>query len=711
MTVAVAPTRPASVDQALQQVLMRFAGALSRRRTYAATHPMVVSAEAQLHESAVSFLVSHPVLTIGVAATELIIDGEPFVTRSAYARELASSLHRRGVGAITLQVGVPQAQLRETLAWLATEPATDAEFADDRPPVLSSIGIARVAYDKLTLADVVSAAQASCDRLWYSLAQIASGESVDGESAANARETTNARDTENASPDGSRTTIERDAVLSALRSWGGRTDVARRTAIAIMDLAAHGVAAPPEGRSRIGEQLYHALTALGLSSFGPVIRSLGDRTTQHRFISQMVDVLPVAAVAQWLQVAAQAQDQQLSHHMLRLMSKLSGFAEATTSARADTAFRRAAQDLVKGWALEDSNPEEHVALLDRIAMHERSKRSGKRAASIASPESSRLVQMALEIDAPGDDATAAASALVDAGMGLTLLGWAGTTTRARSAAWLTEIATGGAAIRRLLLTEPVDRLEARSLLERLDIGATDTLIDVLEAAEARGTRMIVRQRLSEFGDAIAPNLLARLDTAPWYLVRNILTLLHEISVAHSGATAGMESLACLLDHAQVQVRTETFRLLMLDPSARESTIRHALRDENERVVVLALQAIADPSDGTPTLNATLAAELMAMVEAGTQNDTVRARMVRTMAEVKSDAVRDWLIGLVVRRSPILRRLSLNEPTLIAVAAMQVLQRVYANDVHVEPLLALARKHGYDRRWLSRDGGSAPEQAT
>ncbi len=114
MTVAIPRVRTTAPDPPLQQLLMRFTGALNRRRAYAATHPMVVAAEDQLHESLCGQLTQRPVLTIGVAETELLIDGEQYVTRSSYARELASRLHRRGGGAITIQAGVPMPQLRET---------------------------------------------------------------------------------------------------------------------------------------------------------------------------------------------------------------------------------------------------------------------------------------------------------------------------------------------------------------------------------------------------------------------------------------------------------------------------------------------------------------------------------------------------------------------------------------------------------------------
>jgi hypothetical protein len=695
MTVAVAPTRVAAADPMVQTLLMRFIGALNRRRSYAASHPMVIAAEDQLHEAATALLAVRPVITIGVARTDLLIDGEPYETRSSFARELATRLHRRGVGAVTMQAGVPLLQLRETLAWLATEPDVDVPSSADRPPVLSSISITPVAYDQLALGDVERAAEASSLQLWRTMAQLA------GET--------------HATPAGPITDapVNHDAIAGALARALDNPDVARRTAVAFMDLAAQASVAPAEGRVRIGEQLNIALSKLGATSFAPVIRSLGERSLQQRFVSQVVDVLPVAAVAGWLQAAAQAEEQQMSHHMLRLMTKMSAFADTSRNPRVETAFRGAAQELVHGWSLEDPNPDDHVALLDRIALHERAK-SGKSGVSGATRttdiESSRLVQMALEVNVVGEDAIAAAEALIARGAGHDLLAWVDAAAGTSAAAALHDIATSEHAIRTLLLTEPVDRLHARALLERLGVETTETLIDVLEAAEARGTRMIVRQRLSEFGVAIVPNLMARLDSAPWYLVRNILTLLHDVTGPQGANAEGLDTLARLLDHPQPQVRTEALRLLLLDDSKRDAAIRHALHDDNERIIVLALQALTDASQYPDGMPRQIATDLMAQVDAGHHSDNVRSRMVRALAGVMDEDVRDWLIGHVARKSRLLRRLSLVEPTQTAVAALHTLQRSFGGDPVAAPVIVLARKEGNDRRWQARDPGAVVEHA-
>jgi hypothetical protein len=321
-------------------------------------------------------------------------------------------------------------------------------------------------------------------------------------------------------------------------------------------------------------------------------------------------------------------------------------------------------------------------------------------------ETSRIIQMALELDVAGEDAAAAADTLVSSGAGASLMEWAAVVGATRTAHWLYGLATSEKAVRQLLLTEPVDRLQARAMLQVLDASSTDVLLDVLEHAETRGTRMIVRQRLAEFGRDITPRLLARVENAPWFLVRNILTLLQEFD---GDATTGTdEHLFKLLEHPQVQVRTEALRVLVMHDRSRDAALRLALRDANERIVVLAIQLIAELAESGTRPSREITAQLMALVDAGDQSDPVRARAVRAVGSVTNDEIRDWLIHLVTKRSAILRRLKLVDPTQTAATALQLLQRVYAGAAVVKPVLALAaRSAQQDSRWQVRD--ATPER--
>lgn len=680
---------------ALRQLLMQCAGALSRRRAYAATHPMVLAAEQQLFDTVSSLLQSRPQLVLGVAKTDLLIDGEPYITTGSFAHDLAVRLHRRNVGALTFAAGLALPELRDALAWLASEPGDD----DCPPPQRHALRIALVAYDQLIFGSSEQADEETGSRLWQSLAQFA-GESGFAPSAAGTPDTSAHGD---------------DGLAQHLRDAMQQSpDIARRTATALQEYATEAASTSGATRRTMGEQLDGALARLGTSSFAPIIRSLGDRSLQHRFVSRMVSAVPAATVVDWIHAAAQSREQQMSHHLIRLMSKLSVYAEANDTPIADSVFRCAAHDLVRNWMLPDPNPEEHVALLDRIALHERSLADAipflfdGRAADV---ESARLVQMALEIDVVGDDALAAADALISSSHCVEILGWVNTTGDTQSARALRAVVVSDAAVRTFLLTEPVDRLEARALLDQLDAASVEALIDVLAASEVRGTRLLVRQRLAEFGATILPTLLARLDAAPWFLVRNILTLLHEIAVDSNGANAALENMVDLMEHSQVQVRIEAFRLLLLDSQAREAAIRRALHDKHERVVILALQALADAGDTAPQLSADVITQLLTMVDTEAHSEPLRAHVVRALALTPDARVREWLVTHATKRSHVLRRLQLATPTPVAIAALNALRRSHESDPTVQRILAMVRESGVERQWKSREPTVAHEVLT
>ena len=739
----------------IQQLLMQFTGTLNRRRAYAATHPMVREAEERLLAIVQGVLTTGEALSIGVARSELLINGTPYETTGSFARELAQRLHRRGVGAVLLEPTVTIEQLRAAMAWLASDP----ESVADTPPTHDGVRITTLEYDHLVLDEEARNTTTAVVSLWRTLADLAAHDvkprdpgghgrpggaepdshdagavfvgAISGSDTVPAHTRTHSmRSVANGDlhdalgpiaddrPDSDVDDIDTETVLAKLRISVGNPAVAHRAATALLKLATVGRHASPEVRDDIGRQLHRTLQRLGSSSFAPIIRSLADRAQRRTFVTQIVEVLPIGAVVDWLTAAATADEQQMSHQVLRLMAKMSTLTEERGDATTESYFRDAAHELVAGWALDDPNPAEHVELLDRIASFERtgySRDVGQQRAlddaGYALVESARLVQMALEIDVVGDDTTAAAEAMVVAGAGQQLMQYITSSPNNTTAQRLLHIATSEKAVRITLLSEPVDRLQARALLKLLDASSASTLVDVLEKASTRGTRMIVRQRLAEFGEVIKPLLVARLEHAPWFLIRNILTLLLEIAVARGGTASASDFMMQLLKHEQAQVRVEALRVLLHDAGYRDAALRCALHDDAERVVLLAVQSVAEAAEAGAHLPAAVVTQLMTIVNAGAHGDTVRARAVRALAKVQRDDVRDWMVRLVARRSRFLRRLTLAEPTQTAISALQVLRRVHGTHPDVLQLVARVTRTASDTRWLQKDTSVTMERST
>lgn len=699
------------MNVAIQQLLLRLAETLRRRRAHAPGHPHVVVAEEQLLDAVVAALRDRPTITIGVVRHALLIDGSPWSAPDALTRELAGSLHRRGVSAIAVESGISLLELRAALAWLAAENGG----LSDAPPNQNGVLITRPKRDAMLLDDPERDAQAAISSLWHVLSEVTGMQAErtgPDPFAALASEYAGLPLIMDDAPSGT-TGFDTGAILGKLRTSLGDPDVASRIAAALLALTNHGVTTTGEGRSLVGAQVLSLLEELGQDSLAPILSSLPDAGQQQALLMQTIDVLPVADALTWLDAGARACAHPLSDPMAGLLSKLSTAATATRDTVTDGMFRDAAREFVQRWSPAKPEPSQHVDLLDRIAGFEHvlhgdgAHRSGE---ATAGTESSRVVQMSLETDAVGEDTIAAVHVLLATGVVQPLMEWITNAVDATAARELRAIATSDTTVRRLLLTEPVDRLQARAMLDALDVSATDTLIEILGEAGSKGTRLLVRQRLSEFGDVITPRLLARLGEGPWYLTRNLLSLLRDTETQQHGEGAAAESITALLTHPQVQVRLEALRVLIaMGGERRAAALTRALRDENERVVVAALQELTDTMAEHGALPSAMVTQLMALVDGGVQSDPVRARAIRALASTRSNALRDWLIGIVTRKTAILRQLTLVEPTPPAASALHVLTKVYANDPAAAKVMQLAQGVRQDARWQVRDSASSTER--
>ncbi len=703
---------PPAGEVGLLTFLTRLQVALNRRRTYGAAHPMVVRTEEEALDALHTVLATRSTFTIGVAKAELLLNGQPLPGATGIARELAARLHRRGVGALTFHAGVDLPRLQAMLVWLALEPSREPgveEVPDTDPPQINGIIIGRLAYDALMLGDADKVADASIAALWQALAQIA----TDGTGRQYGFGTHRSSNLAAATGDDEAAfdVLVREEehvtdIAQSLQQLVSQPEFARRTAVALMNLAAQGAQAPPELRARIGERLHSVISRLGDSSFAPIIRGLGQRAEQQEFMLQVVDVLPVLAVSNWLQVAARATEQELSHHLLRLMTKLSQHAVGKREGLTDATFRTAAKELVEGWVLSDPNPDEHVRLLDRIALvHEGTvtsigKTDDRDDAGLT--EASRVVQMALELDVVGADALAAATAVVERGNLPELLQWLDAAAGTESARVFRDRIMAPDAVRKLLQGNPVDVPAARALLATLDVHMADVLLEALAAAESREARELILERLRTFGEPLRPTLIARLGDASWFFARNLLGLLRDLIVAQKG-TADVGSMLKFLDHENPMVRVEAVRLLLDVDAVRDAAIRRGLQDADERVATTVLEFIEHflntPRDGRQaSLSLGATGHLVKFVNAGEHSLPLRIIAMRAAAASGAQSVRDWLLRRVLTKSTFLRRPVLAKPSQLNATALSALKRHFADDPAAAEALTLANTVKSDAQW-------------
>ncbi|MCU0626440.1 MAG: hypothetical protein MUF21_08145 [Gemmatimonadaceae bacterium] len=712
-------------------ILKPLAVALDRRRAYGPAHPVAREAEEALRLRLGQHLGAQGYLSLQVARDSLLADGVAVGGAAGLARELAVRLHKRGVGAISFEGDISSVALHALLGHLSGEeqPALVAPPGEDDPApqpwTHDGIVVAPLRYDHLVLGDAATrAVDHAVSACWLALARLAGFApgnvalpSKDGGSPGphgddTTRDAATPRTLRGIADDGT-APVGLGQLVTTLHATEFDRERARDAARALGSLADAAVGAAPEARAAVAEGLHDVLQKLGPGTFGAIVRALDEDQDRRRLLERLADTLPVQVVGEWLKVAAEATEQDLSHHLLRLLGKLSRTDGTIPRDFAESALRDTARTLVADWSLENPNPLEHMTLLERIAAHEY-RGGGALVAATAdadrvSPgdpgkvEVARIVALALELDLDTPGVHEAARSMVDRGELTKLLGFLRSATGLRTAAAIRAEILSTGTIQRVLLGDEVDLAVADALVSSMGAESVELLVDVLGQARLRAVRRLVLARLRALGPALVPIIEPMLAEAPHYLLRNLFMLLRDL-----GAASGPAVQAALRrqDDTSEAVRAEALRFLVGIEAARPTAILRALRDDAPRVMRTALGAVIDHAavlrhggeDGHDV--STLVDALLRLATQKGLDDRARAGVVLASGAIGGTRVRDWLATLLVRRTAILRRKVLVKPTPMAVAALHVLRRSWRNDPSVRELLERAQRDARDPRWVA-----------
>jgi len=656
-------------------VLTRLALAIARRRAYGDVHPMVEQADAQLAEALARHVASEGTLWLAVAHRELLVDGQP-APFGAVSQDLATRLHQMNLGAVRFTPGVTREAIT-TFVRLVSRRAADVR-PDEPLPDLPGIVLGRLDFDHLGLADE-EAIEAETSQLWRSLAdRVFAAVQADG--------------TDNDLKESPAT------IGAALSQAAENADSARAAFEALKGMSEQVAMAPRRVREEIGERLQSLLSMTEQSAIVAALRA-GDTVPRERLVSNVVDVLPAAAVVRWLNSAAMASGRDLSPHLLRLLTKMSVHFRGRRPEAVAEAVRDTARDLVEGWDLQEPNPEEHASLLETLAGW--SARGGETASAagdvFADPraqEASRLVQMAIELDLVSEDAMLAVRRLADDGHATTVLTWIERGASAETAALLRDHTFTPTAILHVLLADPLDVSEVRHILEATPAESSGVLLEALERSESRTGRRLIYDRLRAMPASIVPAVCEHLARPiAWYFARNLLALLRDLLVAQPAAAEGLAVGQLLLyqRHEHEAVRREAVRVLVQLPVARTSALRRALDDQSTDVRQTAIDAaFASRTESWP---ADMAQRLLAIAGDESVDVPLREKAVRAVSGTVTTEVRTWLLAHASRKSTLLGSLKLAPVTPTVRAALHLLATRHHDAPDAAALIALARKAG------------------
>lgn len=700
-----------------QAWLKEFSVVMHRRYAYPPGHPSRVAAEEVAMDALSRVLEQHLEIVIAVTRRQLSVDGGFSDLRNPALSELAERLHRQGIGTITLRAGITPGEFDTLLTRIVrASPRHEDEPPDDDAPPWAHVVIERLTYEGLALSDEAAGdddrgPDATGDRLWRELAElaVAGWDGTDGfgssgggsgpkdDAHAPSRQAADSPPIVDAPPQ------RRSSTQFALTSTGEfqtsttadqlarivnqrATDprFAAEMMKSILRVGRHARRRGRAGTGAVAARLRDVLQRLEPGAIRSLIESEADPKRRQLLVLQGVDALPLSSVLDWIEAASKSADKSISHHLLRLLTKLSAQARRRRDNGPDEggeALRSAARQLIEGWTLEADANTEHTSLLEKLSAYDQAERSldGGEAAG-----ADIIVQIALETDAVGSDLLAAVDHLIGTKRLAALIGFLDRIPSSLVAApAVRDHLIAADTLRRILLTEPVEVEGARLILASCGAAQADSLLDALAIAEGKETCLLILHRLRELGDAVCSPVLARLDNSPWQVQRNLLSLLATMPALPADLRVGS-----FAKHDEAMVRVEALRVAVRLPGQRDAAIHEALLDHDLHVLRAALDAAAH--DGVPRHSAL---RLLQCLEKADPGSDIRLRGIPLLGQVPLTAARDWLVQLAVPKRRLFRRLALRPKSAELLSALRVLSAHWANDGSAAVVFRLAARSG------------------
>src|SRR6184192_2095041 len=562
----------ATLSRDLADFLIELSIALHKHAMYPEGHPSLAPAAAGVTGRAERLLQDRSTLSLGVARQQLVIEGVATDPKHPVLAELAGRLHRHHLGAMTFRRGVEAVEVAAVLKALAVDAERRGQPLGLGPPealrAWAHVQLHPLTYERLELVDDGAAASergARAAQLWVGLARAAL--------------------TAHAGDD--RPTPTEPAVIARAIDDHPRTDAAAYDQVIVGDLqqiADELKTAGSADAAALRRRTSRLIRALKPETLRRLVEMGGDFTQRRKFVHDSTDGMAVDAVLEIVQAAADSSHQTISHSLVRMLSKLAAHAEGgapQVRPQADAALRDQVRRLLEGWTLTDPNPDAYGAALQRMA-----RAAPERAATGGeySTEPDLIVAIALEVYAVNAHVLGAADRVAQEGRLGRLLDALAEVPESQGAAsqvWA-RLATADV-VRQLAMREPVDFKTLERLVPRVGLLAAAPLLDALAAAEARGVRRGLLAQLARMGPEIAPVVIPRLEDSRWYVTRNMLALLEDLSPLPPGFSA-----AAYLRHADARVRWQAVKVQVKLPAARDEALALGLQDHDPRTLRLAL---------------------------------------------------------------------------------------------------------------------------
>ncbi|HJU66367.1 MAG TPA: hypothetical protein VJ596_11845, partial [Gemmatimonadaceae bacterium] len=624
-----------ALSRELLDFLIELSISTHKHAIYPDGHPLLATTVRGLARRVSALLIERPVLAFGVARTQLVVDGIATDPNHPILRDLALRLHRQEIGAVKFMQGVEEDEIAEMLRVVSRDHnRPDHAQAAESPDALGAwphVKLFPLSYDQLSLIGdgeqpvggsgvggggvPQGVALSWAMQLWLGLARAAVAQEPSSETQAPTDPL-----------------VIANAIESRARDRTYERAIASQLAKLAEEMRIRGGADGSTLRKRIRQ----LIGALSPDTLRRLLEAGGTGAERRKFMVDASHAMAVDTVLDLANAAAHTSQQSISQGMLRLLSKLATHAEEGSDyskGMADWALRENVRQLIAGW--DDEVPEPgSVAYWETLGQLVRKRAGASTSAPTAHPvEPERIAQMSLEMGVLSLAVRQAVDALIEDGRVGVLLDLVDRALDVNEVVvTLREHLDTPWTVKQLLRHEPVDFEVLYRLVGRVGISSVEPLLDGLEATNDRTTRWKIFELLVQFGPELGPALVSRLPNAPWYMQRNILTLIARLPTWPPGFTP-----ATLARHQDERVRREAVKLLLSESSTRDQAICDGLADADERIARLALSAAIErcPTAAIPAL--------VRRAELVEDDPQLRVLAVRALGASRSPTARDCLL--------------------------------------------------------------------
>jgi hypothetical protein len=404
----------------------------------------------------------------------------------------------------------------------------------------------------------------------------------------------------------------------------------------LLQIAEELRAAGGEGAVELRRKTTALVHALRPETLQRLVRMGGDGAQRARFVRDAADGMAVDAVVDILKAAAEVSQQQISHSLVRLLSKLATHAErgaVRSRPVADRGLREQVRTLLSDWELKDPNPGAYGMALERIARALPSDAAAR--TEETGTDLLRLVEIGLEVETTGPRVALAIEAMLSSGRLDALLNCV---ENGPPSTVLDALRTRVAApdvVTAVLTAEPVDLPLLDRVIALSGTAPAVPVLDALAAAESRSTRRHLVNRLIAMGEAITPDLIARLSDSRWYVVRNVLSVLDALP-----APPPELDVDSFTSYPDPRVRRLALKMQIASPGAREQGLATALNDADPEIVMLGLLGLGNE------IPPALEYRVEQLASDGGASPEIREHAIRTLGYCRSEDALAALLAFV-----------------------------------------------------------------